>query len=169
MNKTPNTNTIFKVKKPSENERYLRAVFELIKKRDALIVSDRKTHFNDTEIRLLSEILTARYDGERLISTQLAKRLGVTRSAISQIVNRLEGSGVVKRVPDAVDRKIAYIEITDETMDTYGADLKICKNFVGRVVKKFGAERFEEMCVLMNEFMSLVTEEGKSVSEKKHK
>ena len=84
-------------------------VFSLLKKREEIIISDKKTRFSNTELRLLFEILTAKYEGKRLISTQLAKRLGVTRSAISQIVNRLEEEGVVRRVADDVDRKIAYI------------------------------------------------------------
>ena len=120
---------------------------------------DKNSRFNDAEIRVLSEIISAKYDGRRLISTQLAKNLGVTRSAISQIVNRMEKNGVLKRVPDDIDRKIAYIEITEEALAMYGKDLEICKDFMGRVVEKFGVERFDEMCQAFEAFASLVQEE----------
>ena len=149
------------------NEQYLSAVFSMIKKSDGIIVSDKKTHFNDTELRLIGEVLSAKSEGKRLISTQLAVRLGVTRSAISQIVNRLEEAGVVKRVADAVDRKIAYIEVTDETMETYNADIQACGSFVGKVVRKFGEEKFEEMYSLIEEFIGLIEEEKAQVTPSK--
>ena len=131
----------------------------MMKKRDGIILADKKTRFNDTELRLISEVLSAKQGGNRLISTQLATKLGVTRSAISQIVNRLEETGVLKRVPDAVDRKIAYIEVTEETMDSYRADMKTCGDFVGRVVERFGEEKFKQMKCLLEEFMEMMDEE----------
>ena len=145
--------------KAQVNEKYLNAVFSMMKKRDGIMVADKKTRFNDTELRLISEVLSAKQGGNRLISTQLATKLGVTRSAISQIVNRLEETGVLKRVPDAVDRKIAYIEVTEETMDSYRADMKTCGDFVGRVVARFGDEKFKQMKGLLEEFMDMMDEE----------
>ena len=145
--------------KAQANEKYLNAVFSMMKKRDGIMVADKKTRFNDTELRLISEVLSAKQGGNRLISTQLATKLGVTRSAISQIVNRLEETGVLKRVPDAVDRKIAYIEVTEETMDSYRADMKTCGDFVGRVVERFGEEKFKQMKCLLEEFMEMMDED----------
>ena len=72
-----------------KSEKYLYMVFSLLKKRESIIISDKETHFSNTELRLLFEVLMAKYEGKRLISTQLSKLLGVTRSAVSQIVNRL--------------------------------------------------------------------------------
>lgn len=145
--------------KAQANEKYLNSVFSMMKKRDGIMVADKKTRFNDTELRLISEVLSAKQGGNRLISTQLATKLGVTRSAISQIVNRLEEAGALKRVPDAIDRKIAYIEVTEETIDSYRADIKTCSEFIGRVVEKFGAEKFQQMKSLLEEFMDKMEEE----------
>lgn len=141
------------------NEKYLNDIFVMMKQMNNLTVADKTTRFNNTELRMIGEILAAKYVGKRLISTQLADLLGLTRSAISQIVNRLEAEGIVRRVADDVDRKIAYIEITEEVLETYGDDLKICVNFVGRVVKKFGVEKFNTMCKLFDEFCGLIEEE----------
>lgn len=145
--------------KAQANEKYLNSVFSMMKKRDGIMVANKKTRFNDTELRLIGEVLSAKQGGNRLISTQLATKLGVTRSAVSQIVNRLEEAGAIKRVPDAIDRKIAYIEVTDETMDSYRADIKTCSDFIGRVVEKFGAEKFQQMKNLLEEFMDKMEEE----------
>ncbi len=145
--------------KKEKQKRYLSAVFTLLKKRDGLALTDGRYHFNDTELRLLGEVLSAQIKGERLFSTQLAVRLGVTRSAISQIVNRLEGEGVVKRVAAEKDRKIAYIEGTEETMNKYEEDVRICGEFVYAVVERFGEERFDRMCALLQEFIDEIDSE----------
>ena len=155
------------LKMTEKEEERLGKIFSLLRKRESIIIADKKMRFNQTELRMLSEIISASYEGKRLISTQLAKRLGITRSAVSQIVNRLEEAGVVKRVADAVDRKIAYIEVTDETMETYNADIQACGLFVGKVVRKFGEEKFEEMYSLIEEFIGLIEEEKAQVTPSK--
>lgn len=143
-------------------------MFNLLKKSEGLSLSEGQKYFSDTELRLLAEVLTAKINGKRLISTQIAKLLGITRSAVSQIINRLEANGVVRRVPDAVDRKIAYIEVTEETLEKYSADLQICFNFMGKIVDKFGEKKFYEMCALFGEFSDVVTAE-KNACKNKHK
>ena len=153
-------------RKMNKNEQYLNAMFHLLRKRDRIEFSLKKTHFNTTEIRLIGEILAAKKEGRRLISTQLATLLGVTRSAISQIVNNLEAAGVVKRVADDVDRKIAYIEFTEAMMETYRGDVELCANFIGLLVEEFGEEKFETMCDLFDEFMDLIVKH-KEIKEKK--
>ena len=130
---------------------HLTMMFSLMKKRAMAVSTDAR--FNNTEIRLLAEILSAHYEGKRLISTQLADLLGITRSAVSQIVNNLEKENVVKRVADDVDRKIAYIEVTDTAFDLYRNDLENCKDYVGQLVERFGEDKFYQLCDLFDEFM----------------
>lgn len=149
--------------KTNENEKYLKAVFSFLRRNERMVLSDKMTHFNSTEIRLIGEILTAKAEGYRLISTQLADLLGITRSAVSQIVNRLEAKGIVKRVADDVDRKIAYIEVTEATEHAYEKDLNACKTFIGNVVEKFGKDNFETMCVLFDSFMDTLEAERKAL------
>lgn len=155
-----------KTRKYTTNEKYLNQIFHLLKKCENVTLTDRTGVLNDTELRLIGEILSAKVDGKRLISTQLAKALGVTRSAISQTVNRLEKRGVVKRVADDVDRKIAYIEVTDEILSQYQREIKFCTNFAGDVVKTFGAEKFNTMCEMVNEFFEVFDEERERVKRK---
>ena len=144
-----------------KEEEYLIRIFSLLKKRENLVFNDKKSRFNNTEIRLLSEIIAAKYENRRLISTQLAKMIGVTRSAVSQIVNNLEQQGVVRRVPDEIDRKIAYVEISEEMIEAYGQDLENCKAFVKEVVDEFGEERFTKMSEAYEEFIALTQKKYK--------
>ena len=129
--------------------------YDIVKKREAITQSLPVTPFNASELRLLTEIMIAQKKGERLISTRLADRMHVTRSAISQIVNALEARGVVARVADAVDRKIAYIELTPEMENVCKKSLKKAKVFTDELVAEFGEERFDTMCTLFEEFYAL--------------
>ena len=143
------------MKTTKKQNEYLFKVFQLMKRREGLVVTDRKTHFNNTEMRMISELLAARYEGRRLISSQLAKMIGVTRSAVSQIVNKLEEEGVIVRIPSDKDKKIAYVELTDKTLETYREDIATCTAFVGSLVKELVEDNFEKMCVLFNAFIDL--------------
>ena len=148
-----------------KNKKYLKMLFSMFKKREQTFYSNEKTHFNSTEIRLIGEILSAEDEGKRLISTRLAEILGITRSAVSQIVNKLEQEGVVRRVADDVDRKIAYIEVTEEALDHYGEDLQLCMDYVGGIVKKFGEKKFETMYSLIEEFTALMEKDKVNLTE----
>lgn len=154
-------------KRVSANERYLQTIYATVKRRESFCFAGKNSHFSDTELRLLAEIISAHSEGERLISTQLATRLNVTRSAVSQIVNRLEKEDVVKRTTDEVNKKIAYIELTEQTRTLYEQDWKNCLQFIGKVVKKFGEDRFNEMCALSNEFVDLLDAERNASETKK--
>ncbi len=145
-------------------------IFKLLKKRENVMVADTKTRLNSTEVRLLCEIVSASCDGRRLISTQLADLLGVTRSAISQIVNRLESAGIVCRVADEIDRKIAYIEVSEAVIGEYGKDIEECLTFVNDIVLEFGQEKFDKMYALCEEFFACAEVRMKErVDKKKNK
>ncbi len=144
------------MKNERKNEEYLAKIFALIRSRDEIAFVDTKTHFNKTELRLISEVIAAKTKGERVISTQLAKCLGVTRSAISQIVNRLEEQGVVVRVSADHDKKIAYIELSDAILDQYGEDIENSKRFVGALVDEFGEDNFNRLFELTESFVALI-------------
>ena len=118
-----------------ESEEYLVKIFAMLKKLDKITIVKKKSELNNTELRLISEVIFSNSEGKRLISTQLAKKLNVTRSAISQIVNSLESRRIIKRVPDDVDRKIAYIELTDSAMDVYLQAKAMGVGFMSKLVE----------------------------------
>ena len=120
-----------------------------------MVMVDKKTNFNYTELRMLSEIISAKYEGKRLISTQLAKLLGVTRSAVSHTVQRLESKGVIKRIPSETDKKVDYIEISEEILTDDKQDIQKCVRFVGEIVDEFGEKDFYKMCELYEKFVNL--------------
>ena len=59
----------------ARNEEYLGKIFTMLKKMEGVALTKVKSHFNNSEMRLLGEVILAGYDGKRIISTQLAARL----------------------------------------------------------------------------------------------
>ena len=140
----------------TENEIYLGKIFAMLKKMEKIAMSQKETELNNTELRLISEILLSGYEGKRLISTQLAQKLNVTRSAISQIVKNLESRKIVKRVPDDVDKKIAYIELTDSTMEVYLKSKQVGEEFIGALLRDFGKKNLDKLLELSEEFWETI-------------
>ncbi len=136
----------------TKEEKYLERIFYLLRAHDHISFTDKNAGFNQTEMQLLGEVVFAKKKGQRYISTQLAKLLGITRSAVSQIVNNLEKKGVVRRVADEVDKKIAYIEITDTFLEVYGVELRKTSKKVANMIERFGEERFNNLCSTLEEF-----------------
>ena len=109
--------------------------------------------FNNTEMQLIKEILRAKETGGRMISSRLAKVLGITRSAVSQMVSKLEAKNVVQRVPDDKDRKIAYIELSDTARAQY-EDMKDRVNAIlSSVIGELGDEKVETFVKSAHEFV----------------
>ena len=150
-----------------KKEERLMKLFQMMKAQNALAIMEKTMTFNHTELRMISEILAAKHEEKRLISTQLADILGITRSAVSQIVRNLEEEGVVVRMPDAVDRKIAYIEISDEVLERFGEDITKYTGYLNEVVSDFGEDNFEKMYQLFIEFTNLMQEKGKKKKKEK--
>lgn len=147
-----------------EKRKHALKIFDMIKKRESIVITDRKTRFSETEIRLMSELYLAKVEKRQVISSQLAKRLGLTRAAVSQIVQKLERERMVVRTPAPDDKKIAYVDLTQEAINAYRRDEEIFTEFIGTIVEKFGETRFETMYALYTEFVDLVQ---KSLKEKK--
>src|SRR5688572_13636294 len=63
--------------------------------------------------------------GEPLPLSTLAERRACVRSNITQLVDRLEAEGLVKRSDDPRDRRSVRAELTDEGRSRYDAGLKV--------------------------------------------
>lgn len=137
-------------------ETYLGKIQNMTRTMQNVVFVRGKKSFNNSEMRMLEEIVAADKKGERLISTELADKVGVTRSAISQIVNRLSAKGLVKRVPDDVDKKIAYIELDGKAKEMYLAQRKKMGEVVNKVINDFGVDKANQMIKLVEEFSDSV-------------
>ena len=102
-----------------------------------------KDDLTKTEFRLLQEVVIEQEKGSDIISSALAKRLGVTRSAVSQIVTKLERENIVRRVPSDFDRKIAYIRLSDYAKSMFVRQCERANALMAELERKFGKKRLE--------------------------
>ena len=136
-----------------EANRLLQELYSIARRLESAQLFNHAFPFNNTEMQLIKEILRAKETGGRMISSRLAKVLGITRSAVSQMVSKLEAKNVVQRVPDDKDRKIAYIELSDTARAQY-EDMKDRVNAIlCSVIGELGDEKVETFVKSAHEFV----------------
>ena len=136
-----------------EANRLLQELYSIARRLESAQLFNHAFPFNNTEMQLIKEILRAKETGGRMISSRLAKVLGITRSAVSQMVSKLEAKNVVQRVPDDKDRKIAYIELSDTARAQY-EDMKERVNAIlSSVIGGLGDEKVETFVKSAHEFV----------------
>lgn len=141
-----------------EGSNLMQEMYAIGKRLEELKIFHRAMPFNNTEMQMMREIIAAKERGSRVISSGLAKLLGITRSAVSQMVKKLESKGVVRRVPDSRDKKIAYIELSDKARSIYEESRARVNGLLERIVAKLGAEKVEHFITGTNEFIDAFCE-----------
>ncbi|MCE5199517.1 MAG: MarR family transcriptional regulator [Armatimonadota bacterium] len=92
---------------------------------------DPGLEFPVAQIRVCSILL----DGPRTMSA-LSKELGISLSAITQIADRLEKSGMVERVTETCDRRVKCLQLADRGKE---------------VMRIRVAKRVERVCKVLNQ------------------
>ena len=131
-----------------EINEYLVKSFEVLGSMENVDFFAGVNNLSRTEFRLLREVILESEKGKNIISSELARRLGITRSAVSQIVTKMEQRGIVKRVASPTDRKIAYICLSESTMAVFEEQCRHANETMQRIVDIYGEDKirifFEE-------------------------
>ena len=61
---------------------------------------------------------------ERATVGELARRLHLAQSSVTELVNRVERAGFVRRTPSTVDARVAHIALTDEGEQRFVASFR---------------------------------------------
>lgn len=138
--------------KTMETNKYLVSLFKIIKDMESLDLFSDAAKLSKTEFRLVREIVMEGKEGRSIISSELARRLGITRSAVSQVVTKLEQRDVVKRTAAPVDRKIAYIRLSDRSMAIFEEQCKQANAIIEAVVNDLGEEKVQRLIAEYEEF-----------------
>ena len=125
------------------------------------------TPFNNTEMLMMREIVVAKQAGKRLISSRLAEILKITRSAVSQIVTKMEQRGIVNRVASPTDRKIAYVCLSERALAVFEEQCKEANATMQCIVERYGEENVKELFARFNEFRKIAEEVMKEREESK--
>lgn len=148
-----------------EINEYLIKSFELMRTMENVDFFDGISHLSRTEFRLLREVILEEEKGKHIISSELARRLGVTRSAISQIVTKMENRGIVNRIDSPTDRKIAYICLSDSSRALFEAQCAKANETMRRVVEIYGEDRIKKFFAEYDELHKVVRRVEKERAE----
>lgn len=138
-----------------ESSKYLNKLILTVKFLDGLNVLPLDADLTQTEFRLIREIVMEREAGKQIISSELARRLSITRSAVSQLVTKLEKRGIVKRTSSPTDRKIFYVELSDSSLAVFQKLCNEANELIDKVIGEFGKEKADQLIGLAEEFAAV--------------
>lgn len=141
-----------------ETNKLMQDIYSICKKLDDIKIFYHAVPFNNTEMQMIREIVLVKESGEHIIASSLAKKLGITRSAVSQIVNKLEKNNIIKRFPDPMDKKVAFIELSENAVSVYEETKRRVNVFLEQVVERLGEEKVENFIKGANEFIDAFEE-----------
>ncbi len=87
----------------------------------------------------------ARLSPEGLRQGELARRLGVTKQAVTQLVDRLERLGYVERVRDSSDARSIVVRPTPRAAGGYRVGAQAIVDWERAVERKLGKSRADEL------------------------
>lgn len=138
-----------------EINKYLNKLIETVKYMEGLNMLPASVNITQTEFRLIREIALEREAGRNIISSELARRLNITRSAVSQLVNKLEKRGIVERASSPTDRKIFYVILTESALEVFQRQCDEANKLFEYVVEKFGKSNIDKLIELYEEFATV--------------
>ncbi len=134
-----------------EINEYLVSFFNIVREIESINMFEQKSKLSGTEFRMLREIILEREKGKDIISSELSRRLGITRSAVSQIVTKLEKKNIVKRTASDTDRKIAYVRLSDHALALFSEQCDHANRVISQVVQIYGEDKMNELVAACKE------------------
>ncbi len=131
---------------------YLLKLFQTIKDMEELNLFADAAKLSKTEFRMLQEIIMEGEKGKNIISSELARRIGITRSAVSQVVTKLEKQGIVTRKASPTDKKIAYVCLSEHSLAVFNEQCRQANEIMEGVEKELGAEKLQGLMTAYDEF-----------------
>jgi DNA-binding MarR family transcriptional regulator len=93
-------------------------------------------------------------DGTRI--TDLAERIGVTKQAVSQLVDDLVAAGVVERVEDPEDARARRVVFTERGRAGIFDGLEVLRGLEKELAEKIGKGRMDALARTLREILALV-------------
>ena len=90
-------------------------------------------------------ILHELYHHSEITLTELSERVGLAKSTVSGIVDRLELRGAVKRIKVSENRRIVRISLTEKVSAIQGKLDVISKNYLAELFNNIDAADLEKM------------------------
>lgn len=102
-----------------EADELMQEILAVHKSMDFSKLFNRIFPFNPTEFQMMKIVLEAEQKHESIISSDIARSLGITRSAVSQMVKKLEDRNILVRETNENDKKSANLRLSQSSRAFY--------------------------------------------------
>lgn len=137
-------------------QKQAREMFELFWKMGRLLDSDRQSSpLTKAEFYLMNML----YNKRPASITVLADRLKVSKTTVSKLIRCMEEKGYVQRRTDSDDRRITYIQLTEQGKKLTRSCILSNKKSLVDMIDRIGEEDTNELIRILNK----IVEKGESV------
>ena len=106
-------------------------------------------------------LLNYQSEGGRLNQTELGNMLLVNRSNVTGLIDRIEKTGLVRRVSDDYDRRVNLVEITPEGNRILDSAQEAYFSRIDEIMSDLSAGEWQNLCSLMETIRKRVFAKGK--------
>lgn len=103
-------------------------------------------------LRIISGSLAA---GEPMTVSEISEMIGVTKSAVSQVISSLEEKGYTYKIKSEEDKRRMYLALTDDGERIMEDINRVYKKRLNYIRKNFGEEEFDEFVRLFIKYIEL--------------
>lgn len=96
---------------------------------------------------------------EKLYLRDIADNLKISIARVSQMIEKLRDKGMIKWMHDGKGEKGTYIQITDRGIKTVEEQHEVLNRFYGKIIERYGKDKFEQMLSMISEFEDIMNEE----------
>jgi DNA-binding MarR family transcriptional regulator len=108
-----------------------------------------QTRYSDQ--RISSGQVFGYIEDEGLTLTELARRAGISKQSMAELVDRLHALGYLQRVPDFRDRRAKLIMTTDKGERQIETSRAVIRSIEAEWTRTLGKKRFEQLKAMLQE------------------
>ena len=97
--------------------------------------------------------------------SEVATQMSVSGPAISKSIKHLEGLDLIYRINDPRDRRKSRLDLTEKGVKTYQIIEKNLDAILASVLKEMGEEKYNQMMVLLDEFVTISEKETEKMKK----
>ena len=118
-----------------------------------------------SEFSVINALIEAEKEDKKMNITELSHSLKITKSAVSQLVTKLEKKGCLKRKINLFDKKVNYLVVTGLGKIEHDNNQERFDKIVKKVNSELGKEDSEELSRLIEKLSKIIKdlEEDESI------
>ena len=113
--------------------------------KNALGINNFSSELSETEFKLISLVAEAQENNYDIKLSEISEKLNVTRSAITQVTNKLVEKKYIEKYTLETNKKEIYLKIGQKAIEQYNIVMSKITTFFERLFKEIGQEGIENI------------------------